>query len=305
MPAHLRRRRPLAITALALLVMLISLLPATGARAEEDIDWFGWGVKVDFERNTWKILYVTYLGSKSPAPHVVAENVVDISQQCTKGGTGTLTYPTPDSAYFDGKVYIRCELPSLRSDLAALGYTPPSGDAPFCPCVLGGAPLWVDGEVRQLNTSGTMPFMDASDRGVRVSLIVNGNQGHTKLDVLRTQPPGGSMTFTTPPWSIDRDGSRTLAGFQGKGIVAVANHFGWLKYLTDPGWQSFFSTNVTGTKIGYWNESPTMSGTANMSGNYRVGMSGGTLYIGYSPSTGTYFTGEIDEGGIDPGCLGQ
>ncbi|NTU81666.1 MAG: hypothetical protein HGA45_20185 [Chloroflexales bacterium] len=308
MSTHLRHWRTLLLSALALLALLGTIVPATGARAVGNVDWFGWGVNVDFQHSTWKVRYVTYLGSNLPTPHVVAEDVEDISAQCTEEGSSNLSYPTADSAYFDGNVYIQCALPSVRGALANLGYTPPSGDQPFCPCTLGGGPFWVDGQVRQLSGTGSMPFLDASDRGVRVNLLLDGTKVRTKLEVTRTQPPGGFISYASPEWTIDSAGNRTLMGWDGDGIVAVADHFGWLNYLTDtdPGWRSFFKADVSGNTIGYWNESPTMtmSGTSNINGDYRIGMNGGTLYIGYSPSTGRYLTGEIKNGGADPGCSG-
>jgi hypothetical protein len=304
MSTHLRRWRMLLLSALVLLALLGTITPATGARAVGKVDWFGWGVNVDFQHSTWRVRYVTYLGSNSPAPHVVAENVKDISGQCSSGGSSKLSYPTPDSAYFDGNVYIQCALPSVRGELTRLGYTPPSGDQAFCPCTLGGGPLWVDGQVSQLSGTGTMPFLDVSDRGVRVNLLLNGAVARTKLEVTRTQPPGGFISYTSPEWKLDPAGNRTLVGWDGDGIVAVADHFGWLDYLTDPGWRPFFKADVYGSTIGSWSESPTTSSTSNLTGNYQVGMNGGTLYIGYSPSTGRYFTGEIKNGGVEPGCSG-
>ena len=114
----------------------------------------------------------------------------------------------------------------------------------------------------------------------------------------------GYLSYIRPRWIIDAAGDRTLAGWDGDGIVAVADHFGWLKYLLDPGWRTFFRTQVSGNEIGYWNEPITESGTSPLSGAYEIGMGSGTLYIGYSPSTMTYFTGEIDDVDMDPGCSG-
>lgn len=298
-----QRTRQRVLSMIALVVLLLAFMPTPGAQATTTIDWFGWGVKVNFEHNTWKVIYVTYLGSNAPSPHVVSEEIVDITSHCQERGTGSLTYPSEDSAYFDGTVYIKCNLPSFQGALLNLGYTPPSGDDPFCPCMLGGGPFWADGEIRPLTTVGAMPLLDASDRGVRLGLLVNGNQARTRLEVLRAQS-AGSMTFTSPQWAVDPASNRTLLGWHGAGIVAVADHFGWLKYLQDPGWRQFFITQVSGPTIGYWNEPPTTSATDSTTGDYRLGMNGGELYIGYSPSSGQYFTGEIDEVGIDPGCSG-
>lgn len=302
--SHMRCR--LLVSALMLFMLLGSTVPSASAQSITNADWFGWGVNVDFKNDTWDVRYVTYVGTDLPEPHVIAENVVDISAQCKEYGTSKLRYPTKDSAYFDGNVYLKCDLPSVRGVLATLNYTPPSGAEAFCPCVLGRGPFWVDGQVRQLNTPGTMPFLDAGDRGVRVSLLVNGGTARTKLEVTKALQPG-FISYTSPNWPIDAAGNRTLMGWSGERVITVADHFNWLDYLQDLGWRSFFKTNVSGRTIGYWNEASTTttSGTNTLSGNYKLGMNEGTLYVGYSPSTQTYFKGEINSGGIDPGCSGD
>ena len=304
MSKRLHCRHPLLVGMLMLIMLFISNVPAANAQQATKYDWFGWGVKVDFQNSAWKVDYITYLGVNSPSPKIVKEQVKDISADCEQGGAGTLSYPTAESAYFNGNVYLRCELPSVRDALVELGYTPP-GDGSFCICTLGGAPFWVDGEVRQLNTLGTMPLLDVGSRGVRVNLLVSGGTARTRLEVTRT-PPSGPITYTSPDWPIDMVGNRTLAGWGGKKLVMVADHFNWLDYLADAGWRPFFQNNVQGRTIGSWNESSTttVSDTRTFTGNYRMSMSAGTLYVGYNPSANTYFTGEIETIGVDPGCSG-
>lgn len=296
------QRRLLAIM-LTLALLLVATVPPAGAQSATQYDWFGWGVKVEFQKSTWKVTYVTYLGVNAPTPQIVKEHVTDISAECSQGGTSTLSYPTTKSARFNGNVYLQCAMPSVRDALIALGYTPP-GDGSFCICTLGGAPFWVDGQVRTLTTSGTMPLLDVGSRGVRVNLLVNGSTARTRLEVARTLP-GGPITYSSPNWTIDPAGNRTLMGWGGKKIVLVADHYHWLDYLTDKGWRPFFQ-KVSGRTIGSWNESltTTITDTKTLSGDYQMGMSAATLYIGYSPASGTYFTGDLETVGVDPGCPG-
>ncbi len=87
MSVHLRHRRPVLISALMVITLFFSIVPVTGAQSSGNYDWFGWGVNVDFQNKTWKVDYVTYLGSNSPTPSVVAENRRDISAQCTRRGS--------------------------------------------------------------------------------------------------------------------------------------------------------------------------------------------------------------------------
>lgn len=302
MSKHAARRPSLLASTLLLLVLLVAHAPVTSAQQALTYDWFGWGVNVNFQQSTWKVRYVTYLGSNT-APHVREEIVEDISADCVEVG-GKLSYPTAGSAYFDGSVYLKCALPSTREKLLELGFTPP-GDGSFCICQLGNAPFWVDGQVRQLNTVGTMPFLDAGDRGVRVNLLVNATTARTRLEVARPLP-AGPLLYTSPAWPVDAAGNRTLVGWYGKGIVAVADYFNALNYLTNPDWRTFLQTQVTGPMIGSWHESSatTISGTRQLTGTHRMGLNAGFLYVGYSPATGQYLTGEVDRGGIDPGCPG-
>lgn len=305
MSRSFRYRRPVS-AAIVLAILLVSLASGRSAYATPGPDWFGWGVHVDFANNTWRVLYITYIGRNAPGPQVIGSSVTDISSHCDVNPGGTLSFPTPDSAFFDGKTYIVCDLPDLRQGIAALGYLPPSGMNPVCPCAMGAGPFWVDAHVRQLNpSSGSMPLFDAGNRGVRMNLVVNGNKVRTQLGVAQSLMPVSYTVYTSPEQVIDPAGTRHVMGWYGPGVVRVADHFGWLNYLTDPGWRTFFKTSVVGDQIGYWHESPTASGTTTLSSGYELGMDSGTLYIGYSPSSGKYFQGELIEGGIEPGCKGS
>lgn len=301
------QRRLLAIAAI-LVTMLVATMPGSSAYASSGPDWFGWGVHVEFQNNTWRVLYVTYVGKNTPSPQVLASSVQDISTHCVQQGTGTLTYPTANSAYFDGKTYIRCELPALSAGLSALGYTPPSGGNPICACALGAGPFWVDAHVRQLSpAAGNMPLFDASERGVRMNLVTNSGKVRTQMMVAQNlaATPRVFTTYTSPERTIDPAGNRDVMGWHGRAVVRVADHFGWLNYLTDPAWRTFFKNDVFNNTLGVWHESPAVSGTTTITSGYELGMGGGDLYIGYSPATGKYFQGELIVGGIEPGCKGS
>lgn len=304
-PFHDQRSVPVIIV---LAVLLTSLATGHSAYAAPTPDWFGWGVHVGFQNNTWRVLYVTYVGANSPTPQVLKSSVLDISSYCVQQGSGTLTYPTANSAYFDGSTYIQCELPSLITGLSNLGYTPPSGGSPICTCALSAGPFWVDAHVRQISPSaGNMPLFDASDRGVRMNLVTNNGKVRTQMMVAQnlSATPHVFTTYTSPERTIDPTGNRDVMGWHGRALVRVADHFGWLNYLTDPAWRTFFKNSVTANTLGVWHESPSASGTTAITSGYELGMGGGDLYIGYSPSTGRYFRGELIEGGIEPGCKGS
>lgn len=300
------RRSAAAIIVLA--VLFVSLAVGRSAYATPTPDWFGWGVHVDFQNSTWRVRYVTYVGANNPTPQVLASSVQDISTNCVQQGTGTLTYPSANSAYFDGNTYIRCELPSLSAGLSALDYTPPSGGNPISSCALGAGPFWVDAHVRQIHPSvGNMPLFDASDRGIRMNLVTNSGMVRTQMMVAQnlSATPRVFTTYTSPDRTIDPAGNRDVMGWHGRALVRVADHFGWLNYLTDPAWRTFFRNSVINNTLGVWHESPSVSGTTTLTGGYELGMGGGDLYIGYSPATGKYFQGELIVGGVEPGCKGS
>jgi hypothetical protein len=89
-------------------------------------------------------------------------------------------------------------------------------------------------------------------------------------------------------------------GEDGPAITAVATHFGWLNFLTDPNWDDFFN-GVTGATIGHWVESPSAHSTA-PAARYKLKTQSDFVYIGYSPATSTYLHGELGAVRSDPGC---
>ncbi|GAB4130393.1 MAG: hypothetical protein Fur005_48550 [Roseiflexaceae bacterium] len=288
---HRIMRRP--IIGLILLVLGSMLIPvAAQAQSSPNPTWYGWGVHIDFANNKPVIHYIAYSGRGGTNPQIIDMNQWDISSHCMIrsrfGGAGILTYPTTDSAFFDGNTYIRCELPTTN--------------APVRSGTVGMGPFWVDANIKGMPTTlGTYPLFDISERGVRMNLErLAGNTARTQIQVASNLAAQTYTTLNSPGWSLNSAGNRTVLGWNGRLIEMVASSTGWLGYLQDPAWQSYFQGSGPG--LISWNESPTTSSvSAVVASNYELGNTGGILYIGYSPSTGTYFVGEIDEAGIEPG----
>jgi hypothetical protein len=297
-------RRQLLVVGFLMLVIAAAPVSAHSARAAASTNWFGWGIKLRFVNSQPSVTYVAYIGTDSPAPQVLKSRGLDISSSCTT--VGAVSYPSSTTARFDGPSYIACALPSARDELAQLGYTPPSGDNPFAACTIGGGPYWVDANIKSLPAAaGTYPLYDLSDLGLRTTVQTTGSQVRMALQAATSlQTPAMFSTYNSPYWAAGASTNHVVMGWYGKGIVAVANRFNWLDYLANPGWQTFYNNSVTGAKLGYWYEAPVAQQPIPTTGSYELGMKQGTLYIGYSPASGAYFTGDLVGGGIEPGCKG-
>lgn len=296
-------RRHAILLAIALFALAAAAIPSTRVQAATTTNWFGWGVKIRFANSMPQVSYVTYIGTNTPTPAVQQIGLRDISASCTT--VGTVGYPNAATARFNGSSYIRCALPSGRDELLKLGYTPPSGDGSFIACPIGGGPFWADASVSGMQViTGTYPLFDASDLGVRMNVQINGGSARTQIQAAtRLQAPATFASYNSPYWPINGTSNHAVMGWYGKGIVAVADSFAWFDYLSSPSWRTFYN-GVGGTNLGYWYEAPVTQQQLPTSGKYEVGLSRGTLYIGYSPSSGTYYTGNLSAGGLEPGCKG-
>ena len=102
--------------------------------------------------------------------------------------------------------------------------------------------------------SSANPIIDATGVGVALSAPSDGTKARTSLTLT-------AGTYSSSQWTQNSAGNRVVIGEDGPAIVAVATHFGWLNFLTDPNWSNFFN-GVTGMAIGHWVESPSAHWTA-------------------------------------------
>ena len=86
-------------------------------------------------------------------------------------------------------------------------------------------------------------------------------------------------------------GPQVLMGQRGPAVVAVASRFKWLDFL-DQGWEQYFNTHVTSSRMGHWTEAPSV-GSRQQAAPYELGTQRDVVYIGYSPTTGAFFHGAI------------
>jgi hypothetical protein len=294
----LPRMRRLLILSVALVALLAAIAPATTARATSAPTWQAWGLTVDFPtlaNDAPKIMYTVYVGTNDPTPQVIAESTpVDLwaNGSCTIQGTGPLTWQG-GYADFNGNAYIRCRLPSWRAGLAALAPGVPGANNNSLTCEAGGAPLFLAAQVKLDAVTSNNPIIDAAGLGVAFSAPSDGIKARTSLTLT-------SGTYSSPRWIQSSAGNSVVIGENGPAIVAVAAHFGWLDFLSDPNWDDFFNT-VTGTTIGHWVESPSAHWTA-PAARYKLKTQADLVYIGYSPATSTYLHGELGAFRADPGC---
>jgi hypothetical protein len=95
-----------------------------------------------------------------------------------------------------------------------------------------------------------------------------------------------------------------LIGEDGPAIVAADAQFGWLSFLANPAWRNFFTNQVVGQTIGSWAEAPGASWKQSPVPAYQIKTRSSVVYIGYSPSTGARFYGQIRSIRFDPGAKG-
>jgi hypothetical protein len=294
----LPRLRRLLILPLALVVLLAAAAPASTARATGAPTWQAWGLTVDFPTlatGAPEIMYTVYVGTNDPTPQVTVESTpVDLwaNGSCVTQGNGPLIWQG-GYADFNGNVYIRCRLPSWRAGIGALAPGLPGASNNTLTCDAGGAPLFSAAQVKLDPVSSANPIIDASGLGIAFSAPSNGIKARTSLTLT-------SGTYSSPQWNQSSAGNRVVIGENGPAITAVATHFGWLDFLTDPNWDDFFNT-VTGTTIGHWVELPSAHWTA-PAARYKLKTQSDYIHIGYSPATGSYLRGELGATRVDPGC---
>lgn len=296
-------RRRAAVLAVAVAAAILALVPGASAQEQPAPGWYGWGVKFKVQNGAPRVTFTVYVARGGATPTVIASDTDDITSSCVPRGSGSISYGT-SSATFDGASYLRCALPSWADASDQLGYPLPSGEMS---CPAGGAPTWGDVEGRPRTTvTGTLPLFDASSVGLRLSLVSTGTQAQARLDLARVL--GGAYTsYDSPRWTVSNTANaRAVVGLHGRGIVAVADTFRWLDYLTSPAWRPFYQASVTGARVGSWVESPGAASSTQAGRDYELGTTGGPLYIGYSPASGRFFDGTIGPGGVggDPGCQG-
>ncbi len=259
-----------------------------------DATWAAWGLAVEFPNQQPRVRFATYVGDDTPKV-LDSTPLQDITGDCTVHGT--LTY-AGESAIFDGNTYIECEIPSLRTEAKSLAPHLAVANLQACDCLPDQSPFWVSADLTLESVAASNPIFDASEVGFTFDLPSNGANAKTRV----TQSSG---TFLSPPWTVDAAGKRILAGRYGSSVVAIADYFNGLQYLTDPNWKAYFTNQVTGNMMGQWIESPGAGWRTPVAPNYTLNTNEATVYIGYDAATGSMFNGTLNKLRIDPGCKGS
>jgi hypothetical protein len=288
--------RRLPILLLAIIALMMAALPASAARATAASDWAAWAITADFTGGALHVVYTAYTGTQAPNAQVLASSSQDITASCSVSG---LTF-SGDYGVFNGSTIISCPVPSWRDAIRALDPSLAQANSNKVMEVPGGGPLWAAADVILNPVTSENPVLDAKELGMTFSLPRTGATAKTKITV-------SSGAYISPSWNVDNAaGNRTLIGEDGPVIVAIDDAFGWMDFLTNPSWSGYFDGNVVGARIGYWTEGTGLShGVQPANAPYTLKTTAGTVYIGYSPSTGAHFYGKIRSIRFDPGSKGN
>jgi hypothetical protein len=292
--AALHARR-LPILLLAIIALITAALPAPTARASVAPAWAAWAITADFKGGAMQVVYTAYIGTQPPNAEVLAWSSQDITTSCSVSG---LTF-SGDYGVFNGSTMISCPVPSWRDQIFALDPSLAQARGNKVTEVPGGGPLWAAADVILDPSTGENPVVDARDLGMVFSMPRAGATARTKITL-------NSGSYVSGSWNVDNlAGNRTLMGADGPVIVAIDDALGWIDFLKSPDWQNYFNS-VSGAEIGYRTEGPgTWQGVQSASAPYTLKTTAGTVYIGYSPSTGAHFRGKIRAIRFDPGSKGN
>ena len=296
LPSRVVRR--IALLA-ALIVLVLAALPATGAQAvTTQPKWSAWALSVDFSGGKMQVLYKAYMATYDTPPVILGSYDQDITASCVTN-TGAPIQFSGNYAVFDGSYYITCTVPSWRTSIRSLNTLLWPAPDPQFRATMGDGPVWAAADLVLTQATANNPVVDAGDLGVVFSVPRAGGTAQTSIDL-------SDGTLASPSWNVDNvAGNQVLLGTYGQAIKSFQNTYGWLGYLHDLTWKSYFSTNASGLVYGHWAEMPTRKGTrvAGFSA-YTLSSGGGAITIGYSASTGSYFYGKIRSIRVDPGSKG-
>ncbi|MFP4438107.1 MAG: hypothetical protein ACLFVO_12735 [Chloroflexaceae bacterium] len=298
MTTHQQRSRRLLLLSSLISALLLTLSFTPVTRADENPNpnatWAAWGLAVDFPNQQLRVRFATYVGDETPQ---VLDSISgqDITSDCTVHGT--LTFDG-DYAIFDGQTYIECELPNWGEQAAILAPHMAGFYQGTCDCSPSASPFWISADLVLDPVAAANPVFDGSEVGFTFNLPSNGSSAKTRV----TQSSG---TFLSPAWTVNPNGNRMLVGRYGPVVEAIVSHFGGLQYLTDSRWKEYFTTQVTGNKMGQWLESPSEYWRTSMAPNYTMNTGSATVQIGYETSTGNMLHGKLRKLRVDPGCRGS
>jgi hypothetical protein len=301
MSAPSQHTRRLLILLVAIVALLAVASPAPTARATSSPTWAAWGITVDFPGKQLQVIYTAYVGTNDTPPVVTAWSEEDITASCTIQGPPFAF--DGDYAIFNGQTYIECTLPAWRDKIKALAPGLPAAHKNVVTGDPGFGPLWAAADVKLDAVTSANPVLDAQELGMVFSLPSTWQPNNSTL--ARTRLTLSSGAYLSPSWLADMNaGNRMLIGEDGPAIVAVDGEFGWLNFLTIPAWKSYFTNQVTGMTLGSWVEAPGSSWKQTPVPSYQLKTTSGTVYIGYSPSSGAHFFGKIRSIRFDPGAKG-
>lgn len=274
-------RRCLIVLGIVLTMLGATVAPQQ-AQAVASADGTAWHLKVDFPNNMLRVVYTLYEVDGDP---LTVTNLVqtDITSTCIT--QGALSFDANGYAIFDGSTAIRCTLP------------PEPAGVTNCDCPI---PFWTAADVRPA-FSGQNPLIEGTTNNTReftVSVPRNGNNVRAGLQLF-------NQSYLSAPWAHTMY-TQFLLSSKGPGLVEVADALddagvSVLDYV--PGWESHFASIKTANTLDLLAQPTGATWSTAFPGSPWTHPD--FVYIGYSPTSGNYFTGGLKQLEIDPpGCRG-
>jgi hypothetical protein len=267
----------------AMLALLGATLTTPQAHAVAASDGAAWHLKVDFPNNQLRVVYTLYEVTGNPLKVI---NIVqhDITATCIT--QGALGFDANGYALFNGSTAIRCSLPPEPAGMNS------------CNCPI---PFWTAADVRLTTNNGQNPLIEGTAGGARKLGVSVPRNGGTVRTGLYLQGQG----YLSTPWSPSTY-NQFLLSSKGPGLVEIAAALGAegvsvLDYV--PGWESHVAAITTANTLDMLAQPAGATWSTAFPGSPWIHPE--YVYIGYSPTSGNYFTGGIKHLEIDPpGCRG-
>ena len=186
------------------------------------------------ENGAPEVTFITYVAEDGTPRSGSSPSSDATSRHCVERGNGTHHLRAAAGGDVRRRLVPRsASCPSWEEATSALGYDlPDTGECMVC--ATGGAPIWGDMEVTPaLGVSGTMPVIDASDAGIRLSVESTGvtARGPPRRRPRRSADPIDDLPLARPGRSRPRRWPARWSAWRATASSPSPTHFDWLSYL--------------------------------------------------------------------------
>lgn len=254
-----------------------------------------WHIIFEVVRTNPKVTWVGQVweyGYEDGSEVLRVERRLDITSDCQVFGTPTFFLSV---ATFDGAGdYVACTIPDFPTIFADM-----EPELAECRCFYT-SPPWATANVRPATVGGIRPII---------------HHPRLQLDVQVNDPIIDAVAYfmlkffdgTTKTWETKAfpypqdDGAQIWAGYNAQRFAENFETVGWAKYLTDVAfWDAAKVANADGFYL-WESEVAGVSDPVAMPDSFGLGP-GTTLYFGYNPDDGSYYSGRLIKAIVNPGC---